>query len=77
MGNQALLRRLQTKLTVGTADDPLEHEADAVAAQVMRMPDPGLRVSDLPLRISRKCAACEEADTLQTKRLGEQTAVRI
>ena len=32
---------LQAKLTVGASNDPLEHEADSVAEQVMRMPDPG------------------------------------
>ena len=32
--------RLQAKLKVGAVDDPLEHEADRVANQVMRMPVP-------------------------------------
>lgn len=32
---------LQAKLAVGAPDDPLEREADRVAEQVMRMPDPG------------------------------------
>ena len=32
--------QVQTKLRVGRADDPLEHEADQVADQVMRMPNP-------------------------------------
>lgn len=32
---------IQTKLTVGAPDDPLEREADRVADAVMRMPDPG------------------------------------
>jgi hypothetical protein len=34
-----------TKLVVGQANDPLEHEADRVADQVMRMPDPAPSVS--------------------------------
>jgi hypothetical protein len=33
--------RIQAKLTVGHSDDPLEHEADRIAEQVMRMPEPG------------------------------------
>jgi hypothetical protein len=37
--NQANLRRLQAKLTIGPVDDPLEHEADATADRVMRMPE--------------------------------------
>jgi Domain of unknown function (DUF4157) len=61
---------IQAKLVVGRVDDPLEHEADLVAEQVMRMPDPGLEVSASQPRISRKCAACEEEDKLQTKRDG-------
>jgi hypothetical protein len=61
---QARLRRLsapriQAKLTGGAANDPLEHEADAVAEIVMRMPDPALSVSAAPLQVSRKCAVCE------------------
>jgi len=59
-GNQTTLRRLQAKLAVGAVDDPLEHEADAVAAHVMRMPDPARVAQWSPPRISRKCAACEE-----------------
>ena len=49
IGNQAALRALrhdapsapfiQRKLEVGAADDPLEHEADRAAEQVMRMPE--------------------------------------
>jgi len=74
LGNQASLRRLQAKLFVGAAEDPLEHEADAVAAQVMRMRDPALRVSASPPRISRKCATCEEEDRLQTKRVDAGSA---
>jgi hypothetical protein len=31
---------IQAKLEVGAADDPLEQEAERVAEQVMRMPDP-------------------------------------
>jgi hypothetical protein len=35
------LRRPQTKLVVGEPGDKYEQEADSVAAQVMRMPEPG------------------------------------
>jgi Domain of unknown function (DUF4157) len=31
---------IQRKLSIGSTDDPLEHEADATAERVMRMPDP-------------------------------------
>lgn len=45
---------IQAKLTVGSVDDPMEHEADAVADQVIRMPDNA--------HIQRKCTDCEEKD---------------
>jgi len=39
-GNPGGTRRLQTKLTINTPGDQYEQEADRVAEQVMRMPDP-------------------------------------
>ena len=73
-GNQALLRRLQAKLKVGSVNDPLEHEADRVADQVMRMPAPGAALTSAPPQFSRKCAACEEEEKLQKKEAGPQAA---
>ncbi len=74
IGNQAVLSLLrsgaiQAKLAVGAVDDPLEHEADRVADQVMRTPDPALTIVTAPPQVSRKCAACEEeeARTLRAK----------
>jgi hypothetical protein len=63
---------IQAKLVVGQANDPLEHQADRVAKQVMRMPDPTVSTVAAPPQVSRKCAACEEeeAKTLQSKRTG-------
>jgi hypothetical protein len=52
-GNQAVLRMLQRKLTIGSAHDPLEAEADAVAGDVMNSPPPSAV-------IRRKCA-CEDS----------------
>jgi hypothetical protein len=71
LGNQAMLRRLQAKLTIGGVNDPLEREADAVAEHVMRMPDHATVSSASPPRISRKCASCETEDKklLQMKRV--------
>lgn len=53
---------MQRKLVVGAVNDPLEHEADRVADQVMRV-----RALATAPQIGRKCAACEEAEkkTLQ------------
>ena len=66
-GNQAMLRRLsrttphlQCKLQVGAVNDPLEAEADRVADQVMRMPDPGTASTDAPQTLRRNCA-CEDS----------------
>ncbi len=59
LGNQALLQRLQAKLTVSQAGDPAELEADRVADQVMRMSEPPV--------VQRKCSSCEEDDKLQRK----------
>ena len=64
---------IQRKLVVGQPNDPLEHEADSVADQVMRMPAPEIEPAAAPPQVSRKCAACEEeeeANTLQTKPAG-------
>ena len=84
-GNQAQLRRLQAKLKVGSVNDPLEHEADRVADQVMRMTVPAAMTS-APPQISRKCAACErevnrkcaafaDEEKLQKKEAGTQAPI--
>jgi hypothetical protein len=49
---------IQPKLTIGDVNDPLEHEADRVADQVIRMPNPGPYITDAPPQISRKRDAC-------------------
>ena len=57
-GNQTLHR----KLRIGSPDSPLERQADAVADQVMRMPEP---------TVQRKCARCQEDEkTLHRKEIG-------
>lgn len=62
MGNQAAQRFLragviQAKLTVNQPGDRFEQEADRVAEEVMRMPDPTVGT---PPRIQRMCPECEE-----------------
>jgi hypothetical protein len=63
---------IQQKLVVGQANDPLEHEADRVADQVMRMPATEIEPDAAPPQVSRKCAACE-AGTSEAN-LGEAPA---
>ena len=72
-GNQAVQRliksrALQAKLKVGQPNDIYEQEADRVAEQVMRMPDPV---------IQRKCAKCDKGEKkiLQTKESRGQVSV--
>ncbi|MDQ6868146.1 MAG: DUF4157 domain-containing protein [Pseudomonadota bacterium] len=65
---------IQAKLKVGAVNDPLEHEADRVADQVMRMPAPGVSVAAASPQLSRKCDACEEEEKLQKKPAGPQAA---
>jgi hypothetical protein len=66
---------IQAKLKVGAVDDPLEHEADRVADQVMSMSAPGVPAAAAPPQVSRKCDSCEkEEEKLQSKEAGPQAA---
>ncbi len=66
IGNQSVERMirsgtLQTKLRIGQPGDVYEKEADRVADQVMRMPEPQ-KVSANNFHIQRVCPACEEKE---------------
>jgi LysM repeat protein len=63
---------LQAKLPVGRTGDPLEGEADRIADQVMRVPDPQRSLIDSPPQVSRKFGTCEEqeAEALRIKQAG-------
>jgi hypothetical protein len=50
---------LHPKLVVGEVNDPLEHEANRIADQVMRMAEPAT-IHTAPAEVQRLCAACEE-----------------
>lgn len=75
---------IQTKLTVGSANDPYEQEANRVADQVVRMSDPGqgqhVKRDHTSPTIQRMCAKCEEElqrqpedeELVQTKPLASQ-----
>jgi hypothetical protein len=55
---------IQAKLTVSSPDDPQEKEADAVADQVMRMPEPAAAPAQ---KEEEKIQAKEEKEELQAK----------
>src|ERR1700685_400834 len=86
LGNQAVLRMLsrgapaiQTKLTVNQPGDQYEQEADRVADQVMRMPEPVASPEPPPesggaTGLYRKCSQCEE-EKVQREEAGEGPAV--
>jgi uncharacterized protein DUF4157 len=71
VGNRAFSRFMQTKLQVSQPGDQYEQEADRVAEQVMRMPDPAtpatVRSDGDPQisRLQRKCTQCEEEQIQQ------------
>ncbi|MGA2843723.1 MAG: DUF4157 domain-containing protein [Steroidobacteraceae bacterium] len=69
---------IQRKLVVGHVNDPLEYEADRVAGNVMRMPDPDVSATLTQAQLSRKCATCEDEERrqLQTKPAGTPVAAR-
>jgi hypothetical protein len=62
---------IQRKLVVNEPGDQYEQEADRVAEQVMRMPDPEVPQAKARLHaallVQRKCAQCEEEEKLQRK----------
>ena len=55
---------VQPKLKIGQPNDKYEQEADRVADQVMRMPQPAVNtsISTKPINIQRKCDACEQEE---------------
>lgn len=63
---------IQCKLSIGTADDPLEKEADDMADKVMRMEKPSpINFSSSKNSVNRKCEHCEEEEKrLQKKENG-------
>ena len=73
-GNRAMLRlsrttqRIQTKLQIGAANDPLEAEADQVADRVMRMTDANVPAGDSSSAGRRMTSDCKrnEGDKQQS-----------
>lgn len=54
---------LQTKLVIGAVNDPMEHEAERIADQVMRAPAASPpAISSGGAAVNRACVACEEEE---------------
>jgi len=72
-GRSAIAPTIQAKLKIGEPNDKFEQEADRVADEAMRMPDPhtleraAFSSSDSPNRIQRMCTNCEEELKRQPK----------
>ncbi|CAD7797910.1 hypothetical protein CHRY9390_00248 [Chryseobacterium aquaeductus] len=62
---------IQKKISVGSANDSYEKEADSVADKIVRMSDPPPQVTHTGSLLQRKCASCEEEEKLQMKPLAE------
>lgn len=60
--------KLQTKLSIGAVNDPLEHEADAMADKVMSMQQVPPATNTASTAIQRKCAECEEDEEKKVQR---------
>lgn len=68
LGNRSYGQYLQAKLTVNRPGDLYEQEADRVAEQVMRMPEPVIqRACDC----DGTCASCQEEETSQRQPTAE------
>lgn len=66
---------VQAKLTVSSPDDPQEKEADAVADQVMRMPEPTVMAASN--REEEKVQRKEEEEKVQTKPEGQEEEKKV
>jgi hypothetical protein len=60
---------IQAKLVVGEVNDPLEHEADRIADQVMRIPNPAPVASAPPSQVTPKGTALDEEEVPKTLRI--------
>ena len=70
MGQIVAPWRLQAKLRIGDPDDRYEQQAERVAEQVMRMPDPVASYGG-PEAVQRMCSECED-EQLQRQELQRQ-----
>ncbi len=63
---------IQKKLSIGSANDSYEVEADNMANKVMRMSESSTQnISHTGSLVQRKCTACEQEEKIQKKSLAE------
>lgn len=67
--NQAYGQLVQAKLMVGAPGDPFERQADRVADEVMRMPEPAVQRK---CECGGTCAACSKEKSLAVQRKSER-----
>jgi len=83
VGNQAVQRLMksgviQAKLTIGQPNDKYEQEADKVADEIMRMPEPNIQTKPRAEQVTplvQRQSKTEEEELLQTKSTGETLQV--
>ncbi|BCZ84348.1 hypothetical protein PTKU64_80230 [Paraburkholderia terrae] len=63
---------IQRKLIVGQVNDPLEHEADRIADQVMRAPEPGAAETGNPTQLNDQWTACKYDQLQRDPQAGSQ-----
>ena len=72
LGNQGVLRRMESGLRINDVNDPAEKEADRVAAAVMAAPsaaaNPITAAKSPAAAVQRKCASRAEEDDLHLQR---------
>src|SRR5262245_42040774 len=71
----AALQGIQTELRVGQINDPLEHEADRIADEVMGISVGRPTLSTGPPHLHRKCEACEEEEKSDLRRTPDEMLV--
>jgi hypothetical protein len=78
-GNLAVQRLLRSrvirpKLAISQPGDMYEREADRIAEQVMRMPEPGLYRSCASCESGATCSSCKDNNSLLQRRAGQENS---
>jgi len=82
LGNQTFQRllrahALQTRLAVSQPEDVYEREAECIANEVMRMPEPAIGFAPAPPRMQRLCGECTKELAREPMEQGELIRTRL